>query len=195
MDPALTLFIRSLYEAQSGSSAGDIQLKQSGKNERVKAGFGIVLRPAHRCWQQIGADLSTTPSGLRSQPRPPPKARPHRTHLLKPQSYTFISYLEGVTCGWSHLFSGLLRAGPRWSSITRRLLHPHAAYGAWQRRPGTSITAASTLRFSGPGWSSDRAAPRPTVTDIWTKETDAAASVCCCSRWEGARFNQTLVDS
>lgn len=167
----------------------------SWKNETVKAAFGIVLRPVHRCWEQIGADLSPTRSALHSQPRPQPKARPHHIHLLKPQSYAFISYLEIVTCGSSHLFSGLLRAGPRWSSITRRLFHPHAAYGAWQRRPGTSITAASTLRSSGPGWSSDRATPRPTVTDFWTKDTDAAASVCCCSRWEGARLNQTLVDS
>lgn len=114
--------------------------------------FSALITP------MLWTDLSTTCFGLRSQT----PARPHNIQSLKPQSSAFISYLENVTCRSSHLFSSSERSGPRWSSITRRVFHPHRAFEAWERSPGTSITACSTLRLSGPGISTGRATPHPT---------------------------------
>lgn len=111
---------------------------------------------------------------------------PH-TFIKKPAIlYTFTSYLENVTCGSSHLFSGLLRG---WSSLVEH--HPASASAT---RSVRSLTAAPRNEHNSSHCGSlvrdDPATPRPTVTDIGTKEADAAASVC--SRWEGGEFEPNV---
>lgn len=134
---------------------------KSFKMRRKKSMFSALITP------MLWTDLSTTCFGYKIA-----NAAGRRTFVniqcinnirwLKPQSSTFISYLENVTCRSSHLFWSLERSGPRWSSITRRVFRPHRAFRAWERSPGTSITASSTLRLSGPGISTGRAIPHPT---------------------------------